>query len=113
MGKGLEDLEILQLTEAVADGVWQQVFTWKSFSQDTVGKQLTRSVDLIGANIVESFGRFHFAKKVQFLYYARGSLFEAKYWLNRCASRALNENGAQASRLHTANGTFALHFHRR
>lgn len=86
---GLEDLKVLQLAETIADEIWKQVSAWRSFPKDTVGKQLTRSVDSIGANIAESFGRFHFGEKIQFLYYARGSLFETKYWLNRCAKRSL------------------------
>ena len=32
---------------------------------------------------------FHFGEKIQFLYYARGSLFETKYWLNRADARDL------------------------
>jgi len=54
-----------------------------------VGKQLTRAADSIGANIAESFGRFNYGEKLQFLYYARGSLFETKYWLNRTSARNL------------------------
>jgi four helix bundle protein len=54
-----------------------------------VGKQITRSADSIGANIAESFGRFNFGEKIQFLYYSRGSLFETKYWLNRTSAREL------------------------
>lgn len=30
-----------------------------------------------------------YGEKVQFLYYARGSLFETKYWLNRALAREL------------------------
>jgi four helix bundle protein len=33
--------------------------------------------------------RFNFGEKLQFLYYARGSLFETKYWLNRAKAREL------------------------
>lgn len=44
---------------------------------------------LLGANIAEAFSRFHFGEKLQFLYYARGSLFETKYWLNRAQTRDL------------------------
>lgn len=62
---------------------------WEPFARDVVGKQLTRAVDSIGANIAEAFGRFHYGEKLQFLYYARGSLFEAKYWLNRTQARDL------------------------
>ena len=39
--------------------------------------------------IAESFGRYNFGEKLQFLYYSRGSLFETKYWLNRTSVREL------------------------
>jgi four helix bundle protein len=81
MAIGLEDLQILKLAEAVADSIWKRVGGWDEFARDTVGKQITRSADSIGANIAESFGRFNFGEKLQFLYYSRGSLFETKYWL--------------------------------
>jgi four helix bundle protein len=84
-----EDLQILKSAEAVADSVWKSVSRWDEFAKDVVGKQLTRAVDSIGANIAESFGRYSFGEKLQFLYYARGSLFETKYWLNRVHERGL------------------------
>jgi len=84
-----EELRVLQAAEAVADGVWEQVMGWKPFARDTVGKQLARAIDSIGANIAEAYGRFHYGERLQFLYYARGSLFEAKYWLNRASARQL------------------------
>src|SRR5262245_20289752 len=89
MSATFEDLQILQSAEEIADGVWKQAGAWNEFARDTVGKQLARSVDSIGANIAESFGRFHYGEKLQFLYYARGSLFETKYWLNRVKAREL------------------------
>lgn len=84
-----EELRVLQAAEAVADGIWQEVVRWDSFAREVVGGQLARAVDSIGANIAEAFGRFHFGEKLQFLYYARGSLFETKYWLNRARTREL------------------------
>jgi four helix bundle protein len=84
-----ENLQILKSAEAAADSVWKNVSRWDEFAKDVVGKQLTRAVDSIGANIAESFGRYSFGEKLQFLYYARGSLFEAKYWLNRVRERGL------------------------
>jgi four helix bundle protein len=84
-----EDLQILKTAEQLADSIWKQVVGWEAFARDTVGGQLARSVDSIGANIAESYGRFHFGEKLQFLYYARGSLFETRYWLNRARERNL------------------------
>jgi four helix bundle protein len=89
MATELEDLRILKSTEEIADAVWKQVVTWDEFAQDVVGKQLARAIDSIGANIAESYGRFNYGEKLQFLYYARGSLFESKYWLNRALIRKL------------------------
>ena len=83
-----EDLKVLQAAETVADGIWKQVVRWDPFVRDTVGGQLAKAADSIGANIAEAFGRFHYGEKVQFLYYSRGSLFETKYWLNRAKNVA-------------------------
>jgi four helix bundle protein len=65
------------------------VVQWEEFAKDVVGKQMARATDSIGANIAESYGRFNFGEKLQFLYYSRGSLFEAKFWLNRALARDL------------------------
>jgi four helix bundle protein len=84
-----EELRVLQTAEAVADGIWKQTVQWDAFARDVVGRQLARAADSVGANIAEAFGRFHYGEKLQFLYYARGSLFETKYWLNRTLARNL------------------------
>jgi four helix bundle protein len=59
------------------------------YDREVIGSQLIRSADSIGANIAESHGRYHYGEKIQFLYYARGSLTETQYWLRRCSSRQL------------------------
>ncbi len=89
MATELEDLRILKTAEEIADAVWKQVVMWDEFAKDVVGKQMARAIDSIGANIAESYGRFNYGEKLQFLYYSRGSLFEAKYWLNRALVRKL------------------------
>ena len=89
MATQLEDLNVLQRAEKVSDLLWKHVIRWDPFVRDAMGLQIARAADSIGANIAESFGRFHYGEKIQFLYYARGSLFETKYWLNRSLSRSL------------------------
>ena len=89
MATELEDLRILKTAETIADAIWKQVSQWDEFARDVVGKQIARAADSVGANIAESFGRFNYGEKLQFLYYSRGSLFETKYWLNRCLARGL------------------------
>ena len=89
MAATFEDLRVLKTAEEIADSIWKRVVRWDEFAKDVVGKQLARAVDSIGANVAEAFGRFHFGEKLQFLYFARGSLFESKYWLNRSREREL------------------------
>ena len=89
MALKFEELEILQKAETIADSIWRDIVPWEPFVKDVVGGQLARAADSIGANIAEAFGRFHYGEKVQFLYYARGSLYETKYWINRSQARQL------------------------
>ena len=89
MSATFEDLRVLKSAEEIADSVWKIVIQWDAFAKDVVGKQMARSDDSVGANIAESFGRFNFGEKLQFLYYSRGSIFETKYWSNRTRVRGL------------------------
>ncbi|WP_367119197.1 four helix bundle protein [uncultured Mucilaginibacter sp.] len=52
--------------------MWFIVLGWEYFSKDTLGKQLVRSADSIGANIAEGFGRYHFKENKNFCYFSRG-----------------------------------------
>ena len=87
-----DDLEIIKMAEGISDAVWERVGEFDDFAKDTVGRQLVRAADSIGANLAESCGRFHYGDKLLFLYYARGSLFETKYWVNRSFRRKLIED---------------------
>jgi four helix bundle protein len=89
MPTSLEDVRVLKSAEQIADAIYKVASHWDDFARDVVGKQISRASDSIGANIAESFGRFHFGEKIQFLYYSRGSVFETKYWLNRASAREL------------------------
>ncbi len=87
MGVGIENLPLLQKAEAIADSIWERVGKWNRFDRETIGSQLVRAADSIGANIAEGHGRYHYGEKLNFLYFARGSLFETQYWLRRCGQR--------------------------
>src|SRR5437588_2868991 len=92
MAVAFEDLETLKAAETICDNLWKRVAHWGPFARDTVGKQLVEAADSVGANVAEAYGRFHYGEKLTFLYYARGSLFETKYWLNRARVRELLES---------------------
>ncbi len=40
---------------------------------------MIRSVDSIGANIAEGYGRFHYKDSMKFYFNSRGSLWESKH----------------------------------
>jgi four helix bundle protein len=84
-----EDLIVFQLAEKLADSIWYIVIYWRQLEKDTVGKQLIRSADSVGANIAEGSGRHNFQDNQRFVKIARGSLHETRYWLRRAYSRRL------------------------
>ncbi len=67
-----EDLQIFQLAEKLADQIWDIVTYWNHFEKDTVGKQIIRAADSIGANIAEGTGRHNFQDNRRFVKIARG-----------------------------------------
>jgi four helix bundle protein len=84
-----ENLRVYQLAERLADAVWNAVTKWQNCPKDTVGKQLVRSADSIGANIAEGSGRRSFQENRRFTRIARGSLNETQHWLRRAYARSL------------------------
>jgi four helix bundle protein len=84
-----EQLRVYRLAEKLADQVWGVVATWPFFAKDTLGKQLVRAADSIGANIAEGVGRRSFVENRRFIRTARGSLNETRHWLRRAHRRDL------------------------
>ena len=84
-----KDLEVYQLAFELSTVVWNIISKWDEFSRKSIGIQLIRSADSIGANIAEGFGRFHFKDNKLFCYYARGSLEETKHWLRLAYKRKI------------------------
>ena len=84
-----EKLQVYQLSEKIADGIWEIVVAWNPLARDTVGKQIIRAADSIGANIAEGSGRGSLADNRRFVRMARGSLYETLHWLRRCYMRKL------------------------
>jgi four helix bundle protein len=84
-----EKLHVYQLAEQLADEIWNVVVQWDQFARDTVGKQIVRAADGIGANVAEGAGRGSFQDNRRFVKLARGSLNETKHWLRRAYKRKL------------------------
>ncbi len=100
----LEQTRVYIQASEFADLVWNEVAQWHEFARDTLGKQFVRAADSIGANIAESYGRYHFSDKLNFLYYARGSLYECKHWLTRAHNRHLYDDQTFNARLACLQG---------
>ena len=84
-----QELRVYALAEEVADSLWEVAKGWDAFAMRTVGEQMVRSADSIGANIAEGCGRHSFADNRRFVLIARGSLFETQHWLRRAYKRGL------------------------
>jgi len=84
-----ESLKVYQLSEQLADSIWEIVLEWNVFARDTVGKQLVKAADSVGANIAEGTGRGTYVDNRRFVIIARGSLNETKHWLRRAFKRQL------------------------
>ncbi len=85
----MEELAVFQEFVQVADRIWDSVLGWDRLAQDTVGKQLIRAADSVGANLVEGDGRFAKGDGIHFLIIARGSARETCYWIERAQNRNL------------------------
>jgi four helix bundle protein len=56
MKTDFERLRVYKLSEDLTDQIWELVVSWNQFARDTLGKQLVRAADSIGANIAEGVG---------------------------------------------------------
>jgi len=85
----LESLEVYALAEQLADAIWDIAAKWESFDKSTIGHQLVRAADSVGASIAEGCGRASSADNKRFVRTARGSLYEVRHFLRRADKRGL------------------------
>jgi four helix bundle protein len=87
--ENFQNLRVYQLSEKLANEIWFIVQEWDYFAKDTVGKQIVKSTDSIGANIAEGNGRYNSQDNQRFVKIARGSLNETRHWLRLAYQRNL------------------------
>jgi four helix bundle protein len=87
--EAFERLHVYQLAVRLGDEVWRCVQEWQPFARNTVGVQMARSADGVGANIAEGTGRVTYKENRRFVAIARGSLSETVHWVHRANERGL------------------------
>ena len=87
--KSFQKLRVYKLSERLADEIWKAVNTWEPFAKNTIGQQIVRSADSVGANIAEGVGRGSYLDNKRFVKIVRGSLYEPQHWLRRAYTRNL------------------------
>jgi four helix bundle protein len=93
-------VEIAQELHGIVQG-------WSAYDKNTIGVQMIRAIDSVGANIAEAMGRWTKADRRRFLLIARGSLYETEHWINAATSRGLiskDFSGQLAEAGRTLNG---------
>ncbi|HEY9800506.1 MAG TPA: four helix bundle protein [Leptolyngbyaceae cyanobacterium] len=84
-----EELQVYKLAEKLANEIWKIVMTWEYIAKDTIGKQIIRAADSIGANIAEGRGRYNYQDNKRFIKIARGSMYETIHWMRLAYARNL------------------------
>jgi four helix bundle protein len=97
--ESFQELQVYQLAEKISNEIWFIVKKWDEFTKDTIGKQIVRSADSVGANIAEGHGRYSCQDNQRFVKIARGSLNETRHWLRLAYTRNLLTQ-EQIDRLH-------------
>jgi len=97
----IEQMEVFRRFVEIADWAWHAVSKWPEFARDTVGKQLVRAADSVGANLVEGDGRRTDRDAAHFFVMARASARETRYWLQRAATRRLISEQEAETRIAT------------
>ena len=93
MDSDFNQLRVYRYAVELADEIYTAVEHWPILARTTIGTQLIRSIDSIGANIAEATGRHAPADRRRLLVIARGSLHETEHWMNRAIKRGLLPHG--------------------
>jgi len=87
--RDVKDLVVYQRAVTLADSIHAAGAAWDSFDRLTVGVQMVRAADSIGANLAEAWGRDTRADRRRVVFLARGSACELEHWITRAEAREL------------------------
>ena len=111
-GSRFRELQVYRQAAWLSDELWDAVQGWNSWVRWSVGVQLIRASDSIGANIAEAFGRTSSPDQRRFLFIARGSAHETEHWISVAVGRGLLSNAFEekvTNVTRTLNGLIRSH----
>ncbi len=76
----LKELDIYRIAREISRMAWTIYSRLEWQERKIMGDQWIESIDSVGANIAEGFGRYHYLDRNKFNLNARGSLLEARHW---------------------------------
>jgi four helix bundle protein len=100
--ESFERLDVYRLAARLSDDIRFTTMEWETPDLWTLGIQLMRAADAVGADIAEAFGRGTRPDQLRFLFMARGSAYELQHWLSRAKARGLShpaDGREQAARM--------------
>ena len=86
---GFLALRVYRLSEKFADALGRVTAKWPEFHRNTVGEQLVRAADGIGANLAAGYGRGTYEGNRRHVLAARAALYETLHWLRRAFRRKM------------------------
>lgn len=93
----MEDTDLYIRACRFSDEVYLVVARWPEFARSTFGNQLVRSLDSVGANLVEGDGRGWGADSLRFFRISRASCREMRHWIHRAHARHLIDDKCAAA----------------
>ncbi len=77
-----KNLVVYQFAQKLSTLAWSVYESLNWQDRKIMGDQFIESIDSVGANIIEGYGRFHYLDKIRFYYISRASLNESTiHWL--------------------------------
>jgi four helix bundle protein len=93
----MTNLKVYDMAEKLADEIWDIVMDWDKTEQATVGAELVKTADNIGASIAEASGRGGFQGNRRAIRLGRGYLKAAEHYMRRAYRRKLITDKQAAS----------------
>lgn len=81
----------IQLTEHLADGLWQLTGAWNEYAKNAMGVPLLRAMDEVGLQLRCTLGRTPIGRHLQHIENARRLLIPVGYYLRLARKRGLVE----------------------